>query len=239
MIRHWRKGRPITDQPSVLDIGCGRGHLLNAFKTCGASVLGLEREEFPDNGAANQFIEVGAIGDPQYHDRKFDIIVIWHVLEHMENHEQLLDEVTKHLSDKGILVVAVPNFGSLQQRLFSKHWFHLDLPRHLVHFESEWLERRLLERSYKIERKSHIDLLQNTFGFIQSTMNTITAHSQNDYYRILKHSRKRSTGSFIAMFGWSVFSIAVLPFALIDSALGAALGRGATVQFVARLEAGK
>jgi 2-polyprenyl-3-methyl-5-hydroxy-6-metoxy-1,4-benzoquinol methylase len=238
IIQVWRGGQHTEESPSVLDIGCGRGQLLRAFQSQGASVLGLERQEFPADHTPSDILRVGSISDPEYTDIKFDIIILWHVLEHLEKLEELLNEATNHLSENGLLIIAVPNFSSLQQRMFSKHWFHLDLPRHLVHVDSKWLLQQLTNRGYSIEVTSYMDPLQNTFGFIQSALNSIAPRQPNDYYRLLKHGRFLERKTALRTLAWSLLSIVLLPFAILESTLGAVLRRGATVQVIARRNKG-
>lgn len=238
ILQVWRGSQPMEETPFVLDIGCGRGQLLRAFQSQGASVLGLERREFPTDDVPSDILRVGSISDPEYTDRKFDIIVLWHVLEHLEKLETLLDEITNHLNDNGLLIIAVPNFSSLQQRIFSEHWFHLDLPRHLVHIDSKWLQQQLKNRSYVLEVTSYMDPLQNTFGFIQSTLNAIAPRQPNDYYRLLQHGLALERRTMLRTLLWSLLSIVLLPFAILESALGVVLRRGATVQVIARRKKG-
>jgi SAM-dependent methyltransferase len=234
--RIWRQELSTDKPPTVLDIGCGRGNLLRAFQLMGSSVLGLEREEFPEHDRPGDIVRIGSITDSEYTDRTFDIIILWHVLEHLEKPEELLDCITDHLAKNGLLVIAVPNFSSLQQRLFSKYWFHLDLPRHLVHFESQWLLQRLSVRGYSIRSVNFMDPLQNTYGFIQSALNAIAPRQLNHYYSLLKYGRSRTGGSMTQMIKWSLLSLLLLPFSALDSILGTLLHRGATVQIMAKLE---
>ena len=202
----------------------------------GASVLGLERQEFPADEVSGDTVRVGSIGDSQYTDRHFDIVILWHVLEHLEKHDELLDEITDHLAESGLLVIAVPNFSSLQQWIFSKYWFHLDLPRHLVHFDSDWLMQHLSDRGYTVEFVSYADPLQNIYGFMQSTLNAIAPGQLNDYYRLLKHGHYLKSETVLPILKWTSLSVFLLPFAILESILGTLFRRGATVQIRARLE---
>jgi 2-polyprenyl-3-methyl-5-hydroxy-6-metoxy-1,4-benzoquinol methylase len=230
----WQRGLPAEGAPSVLDIGCGRGQLLTAFHAGGATVLGLERQEFPLHDLPGTTVRSGSLADPEYAGTTFDIIILWHVLEHLELQAQLLDVITEHLNVDGLLIIAVPNFASLQQRLFGKYWFHLDLPRHLVHLESNWLQNQLRQRGFTIEAVSYLDSLQNTYGFIQSAMNALVPLRLNEYYRLLKHGRARNPMAILRLFGWSMLALLLLPFAMLDNLWGTLLRNGATVQIAAR-----
>ena len=232
--RTWQRCANTGRSPSVLDIGCGRGPLLRAFQSFGASVLGLERREFPTDELSGNIVRVGSIADPEYADTHFDIVILWHVFEHLEKQAELLDTITEHLNENGLLVIAVPNFSSLQQRIFTRYWFHLDLPRHLVHLESHWLQQQLLDRGFTIEDVSYIDLLQNTYGFIQSSLNTIAPHRMNDFYRLLKHGLSLEPRTALPLLKWGILASLIFPFALLENIVSGLTRKGATVQIAAR-----
>ena len=230
LLRRWAAGGG-AGVPRVLDIGCGRGTLLGAFRNLGAVVLGLERESFAAPAELADCIEVGALGDARFEDERFDIIAVWHVLEHLRQVDDLIEQAARHLAPRGLLVVAVPNFDSLQGRAFGPHWFHLDLPRHVVHIESPWLRRRLTSAGLDIEAASHVDLLQNTYGFIQSVMNAIAPRNPNEFYQLLKAGAATNPLRLVA---WALLASVLVPIALLETILGALSGRGATVAMIAR-----
>ena len=230
VVRRARKLLQMTDvaPARVLDIGCGRGQLLEAFRQQGAEVVGLEREEFPERPA---YVHIGALQDARFAAEKFDIIIIWHVLEHLTSMQKTLDAIDAHLTDNGTIAIAVPNFASWQSRFFKGAWFHLDLPRHLLHIEDNQLISELLVRDFEIVAVSHFDILQNVFGFIQSTLNLALPRHNNACYRLLKHAEKTQV---LPLLGWNLAAIAIAPLALIELLVSGLTGQGATVQIIAR-----
>jgi 2-polyprenyl-3-methyl-5-hydroxy-6-metoxy-1,4-benzoquinol methylase len=236
LLKLWHGAKQQSHQVSVLDIGCGRGVLLRAFKSQGARILGLEREGFVADEEGLAEISSGSIFNARYADRKFDIIVLWHVLEHLENQDTLLDHLSGKLNSGGLLVLAVPNFGSWQQKLFGKYWFHLDLPRHLVHIDANWLREGLSQRSYRVLKENHIDILQNIYGFVQSALNTLALSRQNSLYRALKKSEGTSLSSVLTLLAWTLPTTLLFPFAIVELCLSGIFKKGATVQFVAKIE---
>ena len=236
LLKHWRRMCPDagTMTPRVLDIGCGRGTLLQAFEKFGCRCTGVEHDSIPiDHIGANIDFHKGElrqIGLPQEH---FDIIVIWHVLEHLRNPVDNLRQVFELLRPNGLLALAVPNFGSFQSRLFRQHWFHLDLPRHIHHFSPETLSRCLEDVGFLVTSLSTYSLEQNLFGFVQSLENKIgLGRDPNRFYALL---RNRGTGSS----PWElpllmVLSTMFMPVAAVEYMLSGVLGAGATIRVSAR-----
>ena len=64
----------------------------------------------------------------------YDVVTIWHVLEHLDDPGAALERIHSWLRPRGGLLVGVPNLRSLQARLGGDRWYHLDVPRHRVHF---------------------------------------------------------------------------------------------------------
>ena len=75
---------------------------------------------------------------------------MYHVLEHLHDPREALSKAYQLLKRGGLLVVAVPNFDSLQARIFRQRWYHLDAPRHLYHFTPHTLKMLLHEVGFKV-----------------------------------------------------------------------------------------
>lgn len=230
LIARWR-ARGGSGLPRVLDVGCGRGTLLSAFRALGARVLGLERDAFPAPAELEGMIESGSLADGRFDTERFDVIVIWHVLEHVPQVDALIMQAVSHLNPGGLLVIAVPNFGSFQQHTFGPHWFHLDLPRHVAHIESGWLQERLRHAGLKLESVSHLDPLQNIYGFIQSTLNALRPAQPNELYQLLKAG---TSAQPLRLLGWLLAAALIAPAAVLETVLAALGARGATVSVIAR-----
>lgn len=235
IISRWRERNTSTATPDVLDIGCGRGILLRSFHAMGANVLGLEREGFPIHDSVRDLVSTRSLSDAQFADRRFDIVILWHVLEHISCPEELLGEISRHMNENGLLVIAVPNFDSWQRKLFGPYWFHLDLPRHLVHLEPGWLRKRLELLGYRVEHVSYLEPIQAVYGFLQSTFNVAAPSRLNECYTLLKHGH-HGARSVPRLAVWIILGVLLTPFALIESILGALAGKGATITVMARLE---
>jgi len=222
---------------SVLDIGCGRALLLEEFNKLGTDCLGIERSEFPGTKSQNVDVHVGALGDAALSGKSFDIIVIWHVLEHITELGAILEELPRHLNPGGLLVVSVPNYSSWQSRFFRKNWFHLDIPRHVTHFEKQWLQQTLQSMGMELISQNTFTASQNIYGFIQSSLNWIMPRKPNRLYQLLTRAQGRH--DWLALVGWSLLAMPLLPFAILETLVSEIAGEGATLSIHARNRGGR
>ncbi len=121
--------RPVAEAPSVLDVGCGPGHVLDGWRNLGASrTVGIEPDEEEARKAVDAGHEVHACGLDDYAGPDgFDVIVSHHVLEHLPDPVAALRRMSSLLNEEGALVIEVPNLlnprGSLENNWFQ--WVHL------------------------------------------------------------------------------------------------------------------
>ena len=120
----------------ILDVGTGTGFFLNEMKAKGWQVTGTEKssdardfawEEFSLNNLPSE--ELFAISD-----ESFDVITLWHVLEHVHQLSENMSAFSRLLRNKGKLIVAVPNSDSYDAKHYKSHWAAYDVPRHIWHF---------------------------------------------------------------------------------------------------------
>jgi len=221
---------------SVLDIGCGRALLLQEFDKLGTDCLGIERSEFPGTKRHKIDMHIGALHDAELLDKCFDIIIIWHVLEHITELGTILEELPRHLNPGGLLVVSVPNYSSWQSRFFKQHWFHLDIPRHVTHFEKQWLEKTLSSMGLEVISHNTFTASQNIYGFIQSSLNRLMPRKPNRLYNLLTQGQGRQ--DWLALAGWSLLAIPLLPIAFLETLITEISGQGATLTMYARNRGG-
>ena len=217
---------PLDQSARIMDIGCGRANLLKAFNRKGCQCFGVERSDFQDDPSLeNITIYKQDFLDIPIEENSFDIVVIWHVLEHLTDPAATLKKVQQILKPGGSLVVAVPNFGSLQSKLFGKHWFHLDLPRHTYHFTRQSLLAVLDKSGFKTKSLATHSFDQGIYGFIQSAINQILIRKPNTLYSILKSSQKKPGVAAIGL--QMLLAGAIAPFAFFEYLVSALTGTGA------------
>lgn len=135
---------------SLLDVGAGTGDFLKAAKKRGWKAHGVE----PNNYAATLSSKKGIKLKPTLNDfrgKQFDVVTLWHVLEHIPNLEETIVELSRLVKKDGTLIVAVPNFKSYDANYYGKYWAAYDVPRHLWHFSKEAIEN-LFSENFKLHR---------------------------------------------------------------------------------------
>lgn len=175
-------------QGRVLDVGCGRGLLLKAFRNRGWEVQGTELSDQAARYArnvANIPVETGTLEEIGFPDEQFDAITLWHVLEHVPDPRVLLAEVNRILKPGGVLMVGVPDFGGYEARLFRDKWFHLDVPRHVTHLTKPMLKQALTNTGFEDRRWSGFALEFDHFSFVQSALNKLGLQ-HNLLYNVLR-----------------------------------------------------
>jgi SAM-dependent methyltransferase len=220
----------ISPPGPILDVGCGEGWLLRALRARGREAVGLERA--PGAEPADGVLAT-EIADFRHRAGEWSGVVFWHSLEHLPAAAPAVDRATELLVPGGMLVIAVPNFSSLQARTFGGRWFHLDLPRHLVHLRAEALAEGVSARGFTIERVSHWRAGQQMFGWLHGIVGTLPGRP--DLYSAIRRSDARAdamtTGRRAALLATAT---ALAPVAATVTAAEVAAREGGTVYIEAR-----
>ncbi len=147
----WKYNLVKKSKPKLLlDYGCGTGHFLTYCKKKGLEVNGFE----PDQQArliAKQTLGESIFSSTTTIKSKFDVITLWHVLEHIPNLNEVVDWLKNHLAENGRLVIAVPNPNAYDAKMYDKYWAAYDVPRHLYHFTKKTLTKLADRHSFSVE----------------------------------------------------------------------------------------
>lgn len=117
----------------LLDFGAGTGDFLTAAKSKGFKISGVEPNEKARTNAAKKGIELVA-DVSELQEEGFDVITLWHVLEHLPDLDKQIERLQSLLNENGTLVIAVPNYKSFDAKYYGAYWAAYDVPRHLWHF---------------------------------------------------------------------------------------------------------
>jgi len=151
--------RPFMKSGRILDVGSGRGYFLLACREYGYEVEGFDVSEDAAEYVRNTLkipVTTGKPSNGPYKDESFDVITMWHSLEHTENPRIYLDRAHRWLRPAGLLVVEVPNYLSTDALKYGKTWDGWSLPYHFFHFTPESLDELLSQHGFEvIRRKSY------------------------------------------------------------------------------------
>jgi SAM-dependent methyltransferase/predicted nucleic-acid-binding Zn-ribbon protein len=134
----------------VLDIGCGTGEFLHHMMSRGYTVQGIEPSlRAREQAIANFSIDVAPSLDRVPAQEQFQLVTMWHVLEHMADPRATFKRLFALLADRGILVIAVPDRESWDASHFGSDWAAWDVPRHLMHFRRSDVLTMLHEHGFE------------------------------------------------------------------------------------------
>jgi SAM-dependent methyltransferase len=142
--------KPITGK--LLDLGCGTGYFIHYMTRKNWYCIGVEQDKDAKEFAIKNF-GVTVLSPDEFlinnENHSFDVITLWHVLEHLHDFHDYLKKIKQNLKKDGILILALPNPDSFDANYFKEYWAAWDVPRHLWHFKKNTLVQLL--KTYDFE----------------------------------------------------------------------------------------
>lgn len=142
---------------NILDIGAGTGDFLKACKRNGWNITGIEPNNKAKEIASNKLHDTNSIHsglDKLQSDKsavnEYDVITMWHVLEHIPNLTEYLSVLKQFLKPNGTLIIAVPNYKSFDAIYYKEYWAAYDVPRHLWHFSQKAISQLFAQEEMKV-----------------------------------------------------------------------------------------
>lgn len=143
-----------SEGKNLLDIGCGTGDFLETAQQNNWNVTGIEpneqAQEIANKKTNNSVFETEQF--LKFKPNSFDVITLWHVLEHLPNLEEHILVFKKLLKPNGTLIIAVPNYKSYDAKHYKAFWAAYDVPRHLWHFNQTSISKLVSKQSFKVEK---------------------------------------------------------------------------------------
>ena len=134
----------------ILDIGAGTGDFLLECKNQNWDILGIEPNDKAKGIALGKGIKFGDTIE-KLESNSFDVITMWHVLEHVPDVEHQVSELKRLLKPSGTIIIAVPNFKSYDAKYYKEFWAAYDVPRHLWHFSKTAIEKLFDKQNMNLE----------------------------------------------------------------------------------------
>lgn len=141
-----------SESRSLLDVGCGTGGFLQIAQQNGWTVLGIEPNDQARHIANDKTNNSVLITEELFKlkEKNFDVITLWHVLEHLPDMETQIAFFKNLLKPNGTLIIAVPNFKSFDAKHYKEFWAAYDVPRHLWHFSQTAMSKLVAKEDLKI-----------------------------------------------------------------------------------------
>lgn len=177
-----------TQALKILDVGSGDGSFLESLDEHSFEKYGIEinKEGIALSRGEKFTLYEKDITEIDFGKKKFDIITLWHVLEHLTNPRLVFKKMHEILADDGIIVFATPNTDSLGFHLGKKYWFHLDSPRHLMLFNMKTVQFVCEKTGFTIE-SSRNEFYDYPLDLFWSIKNSFYKYMIYPFYPIVKY----------------------------------------------------
>lgn len=139
----------IVGEKKLLDIGCGTGEFLFNANRKDWYTVGVELNDNARKKALDKNLEIYKSLD-DLNNKKFDVITLWHVLEHLPNLHEQINKIRSLLKNNGTLIIAVPNYKSYDAQYYKEFWAAYDTPRHLWHFSQNAIKNIFENKKIKV-----------------------------------------------------------------------------------------
>jgi predicted SAM-dependent methyltransferase len=141
----------IPQKGNLLDIGAGTGDFLIQAKQSGWNCIGIEPNEKAKKNAISKGVSFARTLE-ELEDNSFDVITMWHVLEHVPDLENQIKTLKRLIKFNGTIIIAVPNFKSFDAKHYKSFWAAYDVPRHLWHFSKVSIEKLFIKEHLQLIR---------------------------------------------------------------------------------------
>lgn len=125
-----------NNNKTILDIGAGTGDFLLKASKEQWNVFGVEPNKLARDKSSKKGINLKETIE-EIEEEKFNVITLWHVLEHLPDLQNQLKNILNLLDKEGALIIAVPNYKSYDAKKYKQFWAAYDVPRHLYHFSKK------------------------------------------------------------------------------------------------------
>ncbi|MBU0509343.1 class I SAM-dependent methyltransferase [bacterium] len=151
----WRVSNGLPRGARCLDVGCATGEFVAELRRRGFDACGVEPSPMAAEHARSTYgltVWTGTVTDVPDSAGPFDLITLWHVLEHLHDLRGNLERMRSLLKEGGRLAIAVPNPSSSDARAYGAKWVAWDTPRHLYHFEPTVMTDLLIRAGFHARR---------------------------------------------------------------------------------------
>lgn len=186
----------------MLEIGCGVGDFLHTAEEHGWECIGVEPSE-EAKAIATKRTKASILSSEELEslaDEQFDLITMWHVLEHVDDLRWEMDQLQRLIKPHGRIVIAVPNYKSYDGQYYKEHWAAYDVPRHLNHFNRSVLTKMFKTKGLELKK---MDKLKWDAYYISYMSEQYLIHSlplvRGAFRGLISNSKARKSGEWSSL----------------------------------------
>jgi len=186
----------------MLEIGCGVGDFLHTAEEHGWECIGVEPSE-EAKAIATKRTKASVLSSEELEslaDEQFDLITMWHVLEHVDDLRWEMDQLQRLIKPHGRIVIAVPNYKSYDGQYYKEHWAAYDVPRHLNHFNRTVLTKMFKTKGLELKK---MDKLKWDAYYISYMSEQYRIHSlplvRGAFRGLISNSKARKSGEWSSL----------------------------------------
>lgn len=213
----------------VLDAGAGTGRLVAELRRRGYDAAGIEPSQRSQAAALAAGLPVERRPIEEHSDSGLGAVVLWHVLEHLDDPAAALKRVAGWVDPGGLVLIGVPNAASWQARIGGAGWLHWDAPRHRVHLTPRGVSELLRRAELATVRTQHFVWEHNPAAMWMALLSRAGMTPGFPF-----HALKRNVAIGPRDLALTAVGVPLLPVALAMEAAAAGLRRGGTVAVVAQ-----
>ncbi|SIQ03409.1 class I SAM-dependent methyltransferase [Maribacter ulvicola] len=183
----------------LLDIGCGTGEFLYNAKNKNWKTIGVEVNEYARRKAIAKNITTFK-SLTELDEQKFEVITLWHVLEHLPNLEEQISKIKSLLKKNGTLIIAVPNYKSYDAQYYKQYWAAYDTPRHLWHFSQKAIKEVFAKEQLTVTETIPMFFDSYYVSLLSEKYKNETSNYLKAFYRgFISNWRAKSSGEYSSL----------------------------------------
>ncbi len=184
----------------ILDYGCGAGEFIKYIEK-DFETYGYEPNPKARAAAEKKVNKAKLIPSiEEIPDFSLDAITLWHVLEHIDNQEEMISLFNKKLKTNGLLIIAVPNPNSYDAKHYKEFWAAYDIPRHIFHFTKTGIEKLFTSPKWKLEKVKPLLLDSFYISMLSEKYQKSTLYwLKGSIYGAISNFKASKTGEFSSL----------------------------------------